>query len=246
MSFLSPLFFLGLGAIVIPILVHLIQRERKRVVEFPSLMFLQRIPYQSVRRRRLRHWFLLLMRAAAIVLRRAVPAPALTTTTSIETDGAAAEIVVHAAGALRRPGVYRMPASARVIDLLNAAGGPSAGADLSGINLAAGLADGVRVYFPRSGEDPPVEVDIVPVPPEHAATGEAEVGATLPPGPLDINAATAAELEGLPGIGPVTAAAIVEHRERVGPFRSVDALEDVTGIGPVKLGRIEHLVTVTP
>ena len=68
MSFLSPLFFLGLGAIVIPILVHLIQRERKRVVEFPSLMFLQRIPYQSVRRRRLRHWFLLLMRAAAIVL----------------------------------------------------------------------------------------------------------------------------------------------------------------------------------
>lgn len=184
-------------------------------------------------------------RAAAIVLPRAGSAPALTTTTSIEADGAA-EIVVHAAGALRRPGVYRMPASARVIDLLNAAGGPGPGADLSGINLAAGLADGVRVYFPRSGEDPPLEVDIVPVPPEHAAAGESEVGATLPPGPLDINAATVAELEGLPGIGPVTAAAIVEHRERVGPFRSVDALEDVTGIGPVKLGRIEHLVTVTP
>ena len=68
MSFLSPLFFLGLGAIVVPILVHLIQRERKRVVEFPSLMFIQKIPYQSVRRRRIRHWFLLLMRAAAIAL----------------------------------------------------------------------------------------------------------------------------------------------------------------------------------
>jgi hypothetical protein len=68
MSFLSPLFFLGLGAIAIPVFVHLIQREKKRVVEFPSLMFVQRIPYQSVRRRRIRHWFLLLMRAAAIAL----------------------------------------------------------------------------------------------------------------------------------------------------------------------------------
>src|SRR6185436_3492060 len=68
MSFLAPLFFLGLGAIAVPILVHLIQRERKRVIEFPSLMFIQRIPYQSVRRRRIRHWFLLLMRAAAIAL----------------------------------------------------------------------------------------------------------------------------------------------------------------------------------
>ena len=68
MSFLAPAFFLGLGAIAVPILIHLIQRERKRVVMFPSLMFLQRIPYQSVRRRRIRHWFLLAMRVAAIAL----------------------------------------------------------------------------------------------------------------------------------------------------------------------------------
>jgi hypothetical protein len=68
MSFLAPLFFVGLAAIAIPVLVHLIQRERKRVIEFPSLMFIQKIPYQSVRRRRIRHWFLLLMRAAAIAL----------------------------------------------------------------------------------------------------------------------------------------------------------------------------------
>jgi len=68
LSFLSPLFFLGLGAVAIPIFVHLIQREKKRVIEFPSLMFVQRIPYQSVRRRRIRHWFLLLMRIAAIAL----------------------------------------------------------------------------------------------------------------------------------------------------------------------------------
>src|SRR6201988_3845716 len=68
MSFLAPLFFVALSAIAIPVLVHLIQRERKRVIEFPSLMFIQKIPYQSVRRRRIRHWFLLLMRAAAIAL----------------------------------------------------------------------------------------------------------------------------------------------------------------------------------
>src|SRR6202049_2444316 len=68
MSFLAPLFFVALGAIAIPILIHLIQRERKRVVMFPSLMFLQRIPYQSVRRRRIRDWPLLLMRLAAIAL----------------------------------------------------------------------------------------------------------------------------------------------------------------------------------
>jgi hypothetical protein len=68
MSFLSPFLLFGLGAIAVPILVHLIQRERKRVIEFPSLMFVQKIPYQSVRRRRIRHWALLLLRAAAIAL----------------------------------------------------------------------------------------------------------------------------------------------------------------------------------
>ena len=68
MSFLTPFFLAGLASIAIPVLIHLIQRERKRVVEFPSLMFVRRIPYQSVRRRRIRHWALLLMRAAAIAL----------------------------------------------------------------------------------------------------------------------------------------------------------------------------------
>ena len=68
MSFLAPLFFVGLAAIAVPILVHLIQRERKDVVEFPSLMFIRKIPYQSVERRRIHNWLLLLLRAAAMVL----------------------------------------------------------------------------------------------------------------------------------------------------------------------------------
>src|SRR5216684_8079923 len=68
MAFLTPFFLLGLSAIAIPVLIHLIQREKKRVIEFPSLMFVRRIPYQSVRRRRIRHWALLMLRAAAIAL----------------------------------------------------------------------------------------------------------------------------------------------------------------------------------
>src|SRR5216117_598359 len=68
MSFLSPLFFVGLAALAIPVVIHLIQRERKTIIAFPSLMFLRRIPYQSVRRRRVRHWWLLLMRAAAVAM----------------------------------------------------------------------------------------------------------------------------------------------------------------------------------
>src|SRR5262245_15515608 len=68
MSFLTPLFLVGLAGLAIPVILHLIQKERKNVVHFPSLMFLRRIPYQSVQRRRIRHWFLLLMRLAALAL----------------------------------------------------------------------------------------------------------------------------------------------------------------------------------
>src|SRR5215510_6839287 len=68
MNFLFPLFLIGLAGLAVPVVLHLIQRERKQVVEFPSLMFIRRIPYQSVRRRRIRHWLLLAMRAAALAL----------------------------------------------------------------------------------------------------------------------------------------------------------------------------------
>ena len=177
-------------------------------------------------------------RAAAVVLPRASPVPPVTSVSG----GAGpqdAEIVVHAAGAVARPGVYRLVPTARVVDLLEAAGGPVAGAELSGVNLAAPLADGARVHFPRSGEEPPAEVTIVEAPPGRlGAVGGAS------PAPVDLNEAGAAELESLPGIGPVTAAAIVAHRQREGPFRSVESLQEVTGIGPVKLSRIEDLVTV--
>ena len=151
-------------------------------------------------------------------------------------------IVVHAAGAVARPGVYRLGGGARVVDLLEAAGGAAAGADLSRINLAAPLPDGARVHFPLTGEDPPVELDAVDAPPP--GVEDTEDAENQPAALVDINSADAAELEELPGIGPVTAAAIVRHREQSGPFRSVQSLQEVSGIGPVKFGNIEHLVTV--
>jgi len=153
-------------------------------------------------------------------------APATTTT-------AAPELVVHAAGAVAVPGVHRVPAGARVADLLAAAGGPSADADLDRVNLAAPLADGERVWFPRVGEE---------VPP--AVAGSAGAGEPASTGPVDLNTAGVEELDALPGVGPSIAAAIVEHRERNGPFRSVDDLLDVPGIGPAKLEALRDLVTV--
>jgi competence protein ComEA len=144
-----------------------------------------------------------------------------------------AMLVVHAAGAVNAPGLYRLASGARVDDLISAAGGLAGDADGDRINLAAPLADGQRVYIPRVGETvPPAEG------PTAASSGSASSG------PIDINTATVDELDSLPGIGPSIAQAIIDERERNGPFRSVDDLERVRGIGPSKLDQIRDLVTV--
>lgn len=140
---------------------------------------------------------------------------------------------VHVAGAVAHPGLYSLPAGSRVADALVAAGGPAQGADSQRLNLAAPLADGERIWVPREGEGAPAE-------------GPAPAGAdgSSQPGPLDLNRATLAELDTLPGVGPATARAIVAHRERNGPFRSVSELTRVPGIGPAKLEVLRPLVRV--
>ncbi len=144
-----------------------------------------------------------------------------------------AVLVVHVAGAVAAPGVYEVPGGSRVNAAVAAAGGVAADAEPGAINLAEPLGDGERVYVPRVGEDVP--------PPPPAAAGRTT---TTPSGPVDINDATADELDALPGIGPATAQAIVDHRSTNGPFASVDDLEAVRGIGPAKLDAIRQLVTV--
>ncbi len=146
-----------------------------------------------------------------------------------------APVVVHVAGAVTGPGVYRLTAGARVHTAIEAAGGETANADLDGLNLAAPVADGQRIYVPSMGE-----VDPATVP---SAEPESVSSAT-PGGPIDLNRATLRELETLPGVGPSTASAIVDDRQRNGPFASVDELDRVPGIGPAKLDALRGLVTV--
>jgi competence protein ComEA len=140
------------------------------------------------------------------------------------------DVVVHVAGAVVRPGVYRLTDDARTVDAIDAAGGPRGDADLARVNLAARLSDGLRVYVPVVGE--------APVPPVEAA------GSASSAGPLDLNSATAEQLDDLPGIGPATAAAIVAHRREHGPFQSIEQLLDVRGIGPAKLEQIRASLVV--
>jgi competence protein ComEA len=142
-------------------------------------------------------------------------------------------LLVHVAGAVVEPGVYQLAGDARVRDAIVAAGGPTATADWNALNLAASISDGVKVYVPNVGEELPPSLAV----PSGDPTG------SIPTGPIDVNAATPAELESLPGVGPATAAAIVTERERNGPFLDVDDLDRVPGIGPAKLDALRGLVT---
>ena len=157
------------------------------------------------------------------------------TLTSVEatTTTTASSIVVYVAGAVVSPGVYTLPAPARVTDAVTAAGGAGIGAALDMINLAAAVGDGERIFVPTVGESVPIVI----------AVGPAVQGST-PSGPVNVNAASAEQLDVLPGVGPATAAAIVAYREQHGPFQRVEQLGDVRGIGPSKLEALRGLVTV--
>jgi competence protein ComEA len=150
------------------------------------------------------------------------------------------EVVVQVAGAVARPGVYRLADGARVVDLVDAAGGALADADLQALALAGRLTDGQRVQVPRQGEVlPPSVLGVAP-----GGAGDGAGGASVPLTPIDLNAATMAELDALPGIGPATAQAILTYRERNGPFRTVEDLGEVQGIGPARLDALRELVRV--
>jgi competence protein ComEA len=163
-----------------------------------------------------------------------VPAAATTTTTGAP---AATEVVVHVAGAVAKPGLVTLRGGSRVADAIDAAGGPDPDADLDRLNLAAPLADGQRIAVAVRGQ---------PAPPLDAAASAAATpaGEGTTPGPINLNTATQAELESLPGIGPTLAQAIIEERERAGGFGTVADLRRVPGIGDARFAQVESLVTV--
>lgn len=136
----------------------------------------------------------------------------------------AASVTVHVAGWVVRPGVVSLPEGSRAADALAAVGGVLPEGDLSGLNLAAPLVDGVRIHVPGPGSDPLMS---------EATDGK-----------LSLNQATEGELADLPGIGPVLAGRIVGHRERSGPFRTVEDLLEVSGIGERTLAELRELVAV--
>lgn len=161
------------------------------------------------------------------------------------TTVASVELVVQSAGAVVTPGVYRLPAGARVDDLVAASGGLADDADGDRVNLAAPLGDGQRLWFPRRGEEEPP--DVVAGEGGGSGTPAGPDGSPAPdatPVVVNLNSATAAELDALPGVGPATAAAILAYREEHGPFGAVDDLLEVRGIGDAKLEQIRPLATV--
>lgn len=139
-----------------------------------------------------------------------------------------AEVIVNVAGKVANPGVYKLPIGSRVVDAINLAGNQLKGVDISDINLARVLVDGEQI--------------LVGTPPAVAAKkAAAKVSAS---NPLDLNRATAAQLDTLPGIGPVTAQRILDYRSKVGRINSVDELKKISGLGGAKFEEIKNLLRV--
>jgi competence protein ComEA len=149
-------------------------------------------------------------------------------------DGSA---VVHVVGAVRRPGVYRLRVGQRVEDVIRRAGGARGDTDLQAINLAAKIADGQQVVVPRRGAAA-VGGAVA------AAGGGAGAAGAGPSAPINLNSATAEQLDTLDGVGPATAQKILDYRTQHGGFASVDDLAQVSGIGPKKLEALKAQVTV--
>ena len=148
-------------------------------------------------------------------------------TTAVHAAAATQQLVVDVAGAVRRPGLVHVDQGTRIADALAAAGGATAKADVALVNLAAPLADGEQVVVPVRGG---------------GGAGAATAGPGSPAAPVDLNSATAEQLDTLPGVGPQTAAKIIDFRQQHGPFHSVEELDAVPGIGPSRIEQLKGLV----
>lgn len=159
-------------------------------------------------------------------------------------------VVVSVVGLVHKPGLVTLQPGARTADALEAAGGPLDGADLIGLNMARRVGDGEQIVVgieAPPGQPATMGSSVVgdapaPAPPGAPPKGAPNAKAGAPSGPLDLNTATVEDLDALPGVGPVTAEAILAWRAAHGRFDSVDQLGDVDGIGPARLEKLRELV----
>lgn len=159
------------------------------------------------------------------------------------TPAASSVVFVHVAGAVRRPGLVELPAGSRVADAVEAAGGPSRRAATASVNLARPLVDGEQVLVLRRGDPGSGVAGAVSAQPPGVPAGAGTPGGSPGP-PLDLNAATLEQLDGLPGIGPVLAQRILDWRTTNGRFTAVDELAEVKGIGEATLSDLRPAVRV--
>jgi competence protein ComEA len=156
------------------------------------------------------------------------------------------QVRVQVQGAVKRPGVYRLPAGSRLAELMAKAGGPRPDARLNGLNLARRLTDGELCYVPSVKEAAPAPAPVAqaPAPAPRARRARRVVPIARPAGKVNLNTATVAQLDMLPGVGPGTASAILRVRARLGRFKTVEDLREVPGIGPKRFGRLRPLLSV--
>ena len=175
--------------------------------------------------------------------------PRVTTVSATSTPMSPSIITVHVAGAVNSPGVYRLPSSARVVDAVASAGGALRSADLESINLAQTITDTEQIYIPIKKVSRP-RVTTAPrlrpqrTTPTTAPTTNGGSAGTQPTRLINLNTATASELDSLTGVGPSTAKAIITYRTKKGSFSKVEDLLNVPGIGPAKLAALRDQVTV--
>lgn len=150
--------------------------------------------------------------------------------------GGAARVYVHVAGRVRRPGVYRLREGARVDDAVRRAGGPRGDADMTAVNLAAEVEDGRQVIVPAK--------TTVAAPAAASAGGDAAAPGQAPAAPINLNTATAEQLQALDGVGPGLASKILAYRQEHGGFGAVRELGEVPGIGEKRLAALQEHVTV--
>jgi len=180
-------------------------------------------------------WWVLSARPHAAVIAASSPTlivgasdPGRSATTPSASASRSAEVVVDVVGHVQSPGLYRLPSGARVDDALRAAGGAIPGTDLSALNLARKVSDGEQIAVGVAGAP--------------AASGLGGSGTAT--GPVDLNTATAAQLDALPGVGPALAQHIIDWRTAHGRFDTIDQLRQVNGIGQAKFADLKPLVTV--